>query len=234
MPWDYSNIYMLHRECIPVKGSIEIASHCWTETAQDSHRGLSYTGTKFLFSNCLLGRQGHLVVGRHCKLWCSGLLLLFDCLVGLVVRRPPQERHTWVRFLLHCGSFSRSSHTSDWKVGSPVAVLLGTWHCRISPGTGWPRVCILWLGEIESLMCSYISVWQHIQLSEQVHPWDTLACCWDIKQATNNSSLLFELQELSVFCFGLGLLYAIMFILSPYFPVILFFGVQFLFCLSFL
>ena len=30
-----------------------------------------------------------------------------------------------------------------------------------------------------------ISVWQHVKLSEQMHPWDTLACCWDIKQPTN-------------------------------------------------
>ena len=26
------------------------------------------------------------------------------------------------------------------------------------------------------------SVWQHVKLSEQIRPWDTLACCWDVKQ----------------------------------------------------
>ena len=31
-----------------------------------------------------------------------------------------------------------------------------------------------------------ISVWQHVKLSEQVRPGDTLACCWDVKQPTNN------------------------------------------------
>ena len=31
-----------------------------------------------------------------------------------------------------------------------------------------------------------ISVWQHVKLSEQIRPWDTLACCWDVKQATTN------------------------------------------------
>ena len=31
-----------------------------------------------------------------------------------------------------------------------------------------------------------ISVWQHVKLSEQIRPWDTLACCWDVKQPTNN------------------------------------------------
>ena len=30
-----------------------------------------------------------------------------------------------------------------------------------------------------------VSVWQHIKLSEQIRPWGTLACCWDIKQPTN-------------------------------------------------
>ena len=29
-----------------------------------------------------------------------------------------------------------------------------------------------------------ISVWQHVQLSEQIRPWDTLACYWDVKQAS--------------------------------------------------
>ena len=29
-----------------------------------------------------------------------------------------------------------------------------------------------------------ISVWQYVKLSEQIRPWDTLACCWDVKQPT--------------------------------------------------
>ena len=29
-----------------------------------------------------------------------------------------------------------------------------------------------------------ISVWQHVHLSEQIRPSDTLECCWDIKQAS--------------------------------------------------
>ena len=28
-------------------------------------------------------------------------------------------------------------------------------------------------------------MWQHVKLSEQIRPWDTHACCWDVKQATN-------------------------------------------------
>ena len=30
---------------------------------------------------------------------------------------------------------------------------------------------------------SSISVWHHVQLSKQICPWDTLACCWDVKQS---------------------------------------------------
>ena len=28
-------------------------------------------------------------------------------------------------------------------------------------------------------------MWQHVKLSEQIRPWDTLACCWDVEQPTN-------------------------------------------------
>ena len=44
---------------------------------------------------------------------------------------------------LHCGDFAGLSHTSDFKIGPPVATLPGTWHYRVSPGTGWPGVTIL-------------------------------------------------------------------------------------------
>ena len=33
-----------------------------------------------------------------------------------------------------------------------------------------------------------MSVWQHVKLSEQIRPWDTLACRWDVKQPTNKAS----------------------------------------------
>ena len=58
--------------------------------------------------------------------------------------------------------YSGSSHTSDLKIGTPVATLPGAWHYRISTGTGWPCVSILWLGEMESLICNfYLSVAAH-------------------------------------------------------------------------
>ena len=39
--------------------------------------------------------------------------------------------------------FSRSSHTSDLKIGTPVATLPGAWRYGVSAGTGWPGVSIL-------------------------------------------------------------------------------------------
>ena len=71
-----------------------------------------------------------------------------------------------------------------------MATLPGAWCYRVSTGTGRPGVSILWLGEVESLigMATSISVWQHVKLSEQIRPWDTLACCWDVKQLTNQQT----------------------------------------------
>ena len=85
-----------------------------------------------------------------------------DHLIGLVVEAsasrvedPAFESHLW-------WDFSGSSHTSDLKIGTPVATLLGTWRYRISTGPGWPGVSILWLGEVESLICNfYLSVAAH-------------------------------------------------------------------------
>ena len=64
-----------------------------------------------------------------------------------------------VHTLICDGIFSGSSHTSDSKIGTPVATLPGAWGYRVSAGTGRPGVSILWLGEVESLICSfYLSV----------------------------------------------------------------------------
>ena len=35
-------------------------------------------------------------------------------------------------------------------------------------------------------------MWQHVKLSVQIRPWDTLACCWDVKQPTNKQTLFFS------------------------------------------
>ena len=41
------------------------------------------------------------------------------------------------------GLFSESSHTSDLKIGTPVATLPGAWRYRVNTGTGWHGVSIL-------------------------------------------------------------------------------------------
>ena len=79
--------------------------------------------------------------------------------VGLVVKvsasrveDPVFESRLW-------RDYSGLSHTSDVKIGIPVATLLGAWHYRVCRGTGQPSVSILWLGEVENLICSfYLSV----------------------------------------------------------------------------
>ena len=46
----------------------------------------------------------------------------------------------------------------EWlKNWSPVPTLpgAGAWRYRASAGTGWPGVSVLWLGEVERLICSY-------------------------------------------------------------------------------
>ena len=66
-----------------------------------------------------------------------------------------------------------------------MATLPGAWRYRVSTGTGWPGVSILWLGEVKRLICNfYLSV--AARKIEQICPWDTLACCWDVKQPVNN------------------------------------------------
>ena len=57
------------------------------------------------------------------------------------------------------GDFSRSSHTRDLKIDTPVATLPSVKQYRISPGTGWPGVSILGLGETARLIYNfYLSV----------------------------------------------------------------------------
>ena len=41
------------------------------------------------------------------------------------------------------GIFPGSSHTSDLKIGTPVATLPGAWQYRVSAGSGRPGVSIL-------------------------------------------------------------------------------------------
>ena len=87
-------------------------------------------------------------------------------LVGLVVE--PRELASRVDDL---GSESclwwDTSHTSVLKIGTPVATLPGIWCYRVSAGTGWSGISILWLAEIESLICNFCLSAAAVQLSEQ-------------------------------------------------------------------
>ena len=56
------------------------------------------------------------------------------------LRRPPRERKIRGSNPACNGIFTGSSHTSDLKIGAPVATLPGTWCYRVSAGTGWPGV----------------------------------------------------------------------------------------------
>ena len=69
-----------------------------------------------------------------------------------------------------------------------MASLPGAWHYRVSAGTGWSGVSILWLGEIESLICNFCHSVAACTI-EQIRPWDTLACCW-VKQASKQQTNL--------------------------------------------
>ena len=62
----------------------------------------------------------------------------------------------------------------------------GAWHYRVSAGTGLPGVSMVSGQESRSDLAA--SVWQHVQLSKQICPLDTLACCLDVKQAINKQT----------------------------------------------
>ena len=83
-----------------------------------------------------------------------------------------------------CQDFSRSSHTSDLEIGTPVTTLPGAWCYRVSSGTSWPCVSILWLGEMESWICNFYLIVAARKIV-QISPVDTLAFCWSVKQPTN-------------------------------------------------
>ena len=65
------------------------------------------------------------------------------CLVGLVVKASTSGAEDLGFESGLRRDFSGSSHTSDLKIGTPVATLPGAWHYRVSFGTGWSGVSIL-------------------------------------------------------------------------------------------
>ena len=129
--------------CFPCK-CLPPMLECWFE----SRLGLEFSGFgvwRFLklARGCSLGTpvsSPHRLAGLEVKASASG------------AGDPGFESHLrW--------DFSGSSHTSDLKIGTPVAILPGAWRYRVSAGTGQPGVSILCLGAVESLICDfYLSV----------------------------------------------------------------------------
>ena len=71
------------------------------------------------------------------------------------LRRPPRERKVPGSNPACDEIFPGSSHTSDFKIGTPVAALTGAWRYRVSAGTGRSGVSILYLGEVERWICNF-------------------------------------------------------------------------------
>ena len=124
-----------------------------------SRRRLTTRPTRRSISRRECNRAGHACIPhtlwRHlvCRFSRSG------CLDGLVVKAsaPRAEDPRFESRLRR--DFSGSSHTNDFKIGTPVATLPGAWRYRVSTGTGLLGVSILWLGEEESWICNfYLSV----------------------------------------------------------------------------
>ena len=85
----------------------------------------------------------HRVYVTLCRQYTVSMFHCLNRLVGLVVRRPPRERKVPGSNPACDGIFSRSSHTCDLNIGTPVATLPGAWRYRVSAGTGRSGVCIL-------------------------------------------------------------------------------------------
>ena len=84
---------------------------------------------------------------------------VYHRLVGLVVKASASGAEDLGFESRLRQDFSWSSHTGDFEIGTPVATLPGAGHYRVSAGTGGPCVSILWLGEVDSLICKfYLSV----------------------------------------------------------------------------
>ena len=134
-------------------------------------------------------RQSHITAGpesgtktTHAIILMTVVFWLLERLVGLVVKASASRAEDSG---FESRDFLGSSHTSGLKIGTPVATLPGAWCYRISTGTGCPvSVYYAWM-RCKVWSATSVSVWQHVKLSEQIRPWDKLACCWDVKQQTN-------------------------------------------------
>ena len=103
-----------------------------------ANKNESCTTFTFLIGICVLPSP------FSCKLPC-GLVVKAS---ALRAEDPGFESRLW-------RDFWGLSHTSDLKIGTPVATLPGASRFGVSAWTGWPGVSILWLGEVDSLICNF-------------------------------------------------------------------------------
>ena len=69
-----------------------------------------------------------------------------------------------------------------------MVTLPGAWRYRVSAGAGCSGVSILWLSEMESLICNFCLSVVACKIVWADSPWDILACCWGVKQPTNKQA----------------------------------------------
>ena len=120
--------------------------------------------------------------------WLCVSLCVWNYLIGLMVRASPSRAADFCSI----PTFGVDLFLG-WHISVTFKLVIQWLPCqapgvcfRVSAGSGRPCVSILWLGE-QIWSATSISVWQHIQLSEQIHSWVTLACYWDISQPKDKS-----------------------------------------------
>ena len=121
---------------------------------------------------------------RHKLLWPQ---LTADRLVGLVVKVSALRAED-----LEFESLFAPGFLQGWVIPVTSKLALQWLPCQAPGVIG----SLLGLVSPVSVFCDWvrwkvwsatsISVWQHVKLSEQIRPWDTFACCWDVKQPANN------------------------------------------------
>ena len=77
----------------------------------------------------------------HCPWSCCSVSLYH--LISLAIEASSlRAEDSGFEFCLRW-DFSTLSHTSDLKIGTPVASLPGAWRYKVSAGTGQPSVSVL-------------------------------------------------------------------------------------------
>ena len=139
------------------------------------------------------------VVNR--QVWVQFLGLLLVCigshhLVGLVIKESASRAEDpGFESCLRRGFFRVESYQwlKNWlSSGYPARHLALGLVSPVSVYCDWARWKV-W-------SATSISVWRHVQLSEQIYPWDTLPCCWDVEQPTKKQTLSVAVWTLHCSC----------------------------------